>query len=153
MSDIDYVALPLHLQPLCKGSCRTSTQIRASYLGLATHISAPRLGSSLVSPPPIYTYDEFNQMTLTRFWFTFNLTLRDPHPPGVLMGCGVTAFGAEDALRILKENVFVSHCFPEIEETLMDVDISKLDQGHVRPNMGDPSRRGVWFPLGYSCDR
>jgi hypothetical protein len=74
-------------------------------------------------------------MTLTRFWFTFNLTLRDPHPPGVLMGCGVTAVDEEDALRILKEGVFASHLFPEITRILTDVDISKLDQGHVRPNI------------------
>jgi hypothetical protein len=27
-----------------------------------------------------------------------------------------------------------------------DVDIQTLDQGHVLPNMGVPSERGVWFP-------
>jgi hypothetical protein len=89
-------------------------------------------------------------MTLLRFWFKFDLRLRDPQPPGVLIGCGVTAFDRDDAIRILKEIVFSAHAFPEIKTEVADVDISNLDEGHVRPNMGDPSRRGVWFPLGYS---
>ncbi len=89
-------------------------------------------------------------MRPTRFWFTFKLTIRDPHPPGVLMGCGVTAFDEQDAIRILKENVFRTHPFPEIKTIVTGVDLSKLDQGHVSPNMGDPTKCGVWFPLGYS---
>jgi hypothetical protein len=89
-------------------------------------------------------------MSLSRFWFKFDLLPREPHPPGVLIGCGVTAFDQEDAIRMLKERVFTAHPLPEIKTMIPDVDISKLDQGHVRPNMGDPSRRGVWFPLGYS---
>jgi len=88
-------------------------------------------------------------MNLIRFWFKFNLTLRDPQPPGVLIGCGVTALDEADAIRILRNVVFLSHPFPQITALLADVDISTLDQRHVRPNMGDPSRRGVWFPLGY----
>jgi hypothetical protein len=66
------------------------------------------------------------------------------------MGCGVTALDEADALKILRERVFVNHRFPDIKNTATDVDISKLDSGHVPPNMGDPSRRGVWFPLGYA---
>jgi len=27
-----------------------------------------------------------------------------------------------------------------------DVDVRALDGGHVLPNMGDPSVRGVWYP-------
>jgi hypothetical protein len=27
-----------------------------------------------------------------------------------------------------------------------DVDVRELDQGHVVPNMGDPTVRGVWYP-------
>jgi hypothetical protein len=89
-------------------------------------------------------------MKLRRFWFTFELTLREPHPPGVLMGCGVTAVDEADAIRILKNRVFGSDLLPEIKTTVTDVDMSKLDQHHVLPNIGDPTTRGVWFPLGYS---
>ena len=38
---------------------------------------------------------------------------------------------------------------PPIESISEDVDISTLDEGHVRPNMGNPLRRGIWFPIGY----
>jgi hypothetical protein len=89
-------------------------------------------------------------MNLTRFWFTFKLSLGDPHPPGVLTGCGITALDEEDAIRILKEDVFRSPKLPEVKARVTDVDVSQLDRRHVLPNMGDPSRRGVWFPLGYS---
>ncbi len=30
-----------------------------------------------------------------------------------------------------------------------DVDISRLDQNHVVPNIGIAAVRGIWFPLGY----
>ena len=66
------------------------------------------------------------------------------------MGCRVTAHDEQEALRILKEGVFRDYQFPRVKNTIKDVDISKLDQGHVRPNMSDPSRIGVWFPLGYA---
>ena len=89
-------------------------------------------------------------MKLTRFWFTFNLTFRDPQPPGVLIGCGVTASGEAEAIRILREAVFSGYRLPEIKTTVTGVDVSRLDQDHVVPNMGDPTRLGVWFPLGYS---
>jgi hypothetical protein len=86
---------------------------------------------------------------LRRFWFTFKLTIRDLYPPGVLMGCGVTSLDEEDAIRILREKVFVSHPFPAIKSVAADIDLTTLDQGHVIPNMTDPSVRGVWFPIGY----
>ncbi len=89
-------------------------------------------------------------MKLSKFWFTFQITIRDPHPPGALMGCGVTAFDEDDAVCILKDKVFCSYLFPEIKESIIDVDVSKLDRSHVLPNMADPTQRGVWFPLGYS---
>jgi hypothetical protein len=33
-----------------------------------------------------------------------------------------------------------------VEHVVEDVDVSQLDAGHVLPNMGDPTLRGVWFP-------
>ena len=76
--------------------------------------------------------------------------MSDSHPPGVLMGCGVTARDENEAMRILKEQVFRNHAFPAIRSVARDVKIAELDAGHVRPNMGDPSAPGVWFPLGYT---
>jgi hypothetical protein len=86
---------------------------------------------------------------LTRFWFRFDLTFDQPHPPGTLLGCGVTAESKEEAIRLLEEKVFHSDAFPHIKECIGGVDIKSIDKGHVQPNMANPERLGVWFPLGY----
>lgn len=65
------------------------------------------------------------------------------------MGCGVTAFDCEDANRLLRELVFCVEAIPSPTNVVEDVDITSLDAGHVRSNMGNPVVRGVWFPLGY----
>jgi hypothetical protein len=88
-------------------------------------------------------------MTLHRYWFKFALGLGDPHPAGVLLGCGVTAYNYDDALQVLRERVFVDQELPEIVEKVEDVDVSSLDPGHVLPNMRSPTERGVWFPRGF----
>jgi hypothetical protein len=90
-------------------------------------------------------------MTFRRFWFEFDLRLDDPYPPGVLAGCGVTAYDLEDAISLLKQRVFTSGDLPGIRSIVEDVDVSTLDAGHVLPNMGAPVWRGVWFPLGYQA--
>lgn len=84
---------------------------------------------------------------MRRFWFTFDRS--QTLPAGVAYGCGVTTFNYDDALKILQEKVFVEASMPRPESVTEDVDVSRLDPGHVRPNMGDPTSRGVWFPLGY----
>jgi len=88
-------------------------------------------------------------MKLHRYWFKFALTLSDPHPPGTLLGCGVTAYSQEDAVALVVEKVFTKIPLPAIESVQEDVDISTLDAGHVRPNMGNVLKRGIWFPIGY----
>ena len=62
------------------------------------------------------------------------------------LGCGVTAFTFEDAIAVLRETVFGADPTPEVEQVLEDVDVQTLDAGRVRPNMGPPNERGVWFP-------
>lgn len=39
-------------------------------------------------------------MKLHRYWFQFPLTIKDPHPPGSLLGVGVTAFDRDDGFPI-----------------------------------------------------
>ena len=85
-----------------------------------------------------------------RYWFQFDLAPDDRCPGGIHWGCGVTALDYNDAVHILRRAVFLNGKLPEISQVTEDIDVSTLDAGHVRPNMGDPSRRGVWFPLGYS---
>jgi hypothetical protein len=82
---------------------------------------------------------------LRRYWFRFV----DPKPHGLGLGCGVTAFGYDDAVGILAQTVFRGQEVPETREVIEDVDVSTLDRGHVLPNMEPPSQRGVWFPKGF----
>ncbi len=83
-----------------------------------------------------------------RFWFQFDFKLDDGSPPGLLMGCGVSAYDYNDALSLLKTKVFKGEV-PTPKSVEKDVDISTLDPNHILPNMGIPIKRGVWFPLGY----
>jgi hypothetical protein len=87
---------------------------------------------------------------VTAYWIRFDLRLSDQHPIGVLSGVGVTAHDRQDALALVKELVFGDQDLPIVLEVQEGIDISKLDQKHVVPNMGNPLKRGVWFPLGYS---
>jgi hypothetical protein len=88
-------------------------------------------------------------MKLHRYWFKFALTFSDSHPAGTLLGCGVTAYSQEDAVALMTERVFTKTQLPVIESVQEDVDVSTLDAGHVRPNMGNVLKRGIWFPIGY----
>jgi hypothetical protein len=88
-------------------------------------------------------------MMLRRFWFDFLIPLEDAAPLGARLGCGVTAYNIDDALHLLETRVFEPQCVPKIKKIIEDVDVSELDPGHIRPNMGDPTVRGIWFPLGY----
>lgn len=83
---------------------------------------------------------------LRRYWIEFS---GDPEarPMGVRIGCGVTALDYEDALAMLRETIFVDHNL-EVARCVEDVDVSTLDAGHVLPNMGDVTARGIWFPAG-----
>jgi hypothetical protein len=62
------------------------------------------------------------------------------------MGCGVTAVDRADAERLLTTGPFEGSKLPAVTRLVEDVDVSDLDAGHVLPNVGDPTLRGVWFP-------
>ena len=83
---------------------------------------------------------------LHRFWFTF----KNPPQLSVLnLGCGVTAYSRDDALGLLQGRSSIPMDSLQIHEVVENVQIDSLDPGHVLPNMGDVSQRGVWFPLGF----
>jgi len=63
------------------------------------------------------------------------------------MGCGITAYDVNDAYGFLREQVFPVFGEEPVDEIVENVDVSKLEERHVRPNMGNPVVRGVWFPL------
>lgn len=88
---------------------------------------------------------------LLRYWFRWR------HPSdaaahaiysrvGAGLGCGVTAVDVEDAKNLISTVVLRGDPVPLIADVVEDVDVQTLDEGHVVPNMGDPSVRGVWFP-------
>jgi hypothetical protein len=83
---------------------------------------------------------------LRRYWFKF-APFTSTSISTLNLGCGVTAHDVEDARRLIEEKVFPIFGVREIAEVLENVDISTLDENHVRPNMGNPIVRGVWFPL------
>ena len=81
------------------------------------------------------------------YWFEFFLSPQQPQSTRCGRGCGVTAHDYNDAIRLLREFVFQQGDMPPIRHVIEDVDISMLDDKHIRPRMGVPSERGVWFPL------
>lgn len=83
---------------------------------------------------------------LKRFWFEFE---HCNYPTVFNIGCGVTAYDYDDAVNILKERMFSGQVLPTITRVIPDVDVRELDQGHVIPNMGLVTQRGVWFPLSF----
>ncbi len=90
-------------------------------------------------------------MDLVRYWFEFDFQSYDDIPHGIGRGCGVTALGYDDALRLLQETLFKEMPVPKINRAIENVDISTLDAGHVLPNMEVATIRGIWFPRGYAC--
>jgi hypothetical protein len=78
---------------------------------------------------------------LRRFWFKFEGERS--------LGYGVTAWTEDDALNILRERVFESGAVPRFS-VAADIDVSTLDAGHIRPNMENPTWRGIWFPRGFT---
>jgi len=61
--------------------------------------------------------------------------------------CGVTAYTLDDARYLIREQLCLGRDLPPIREIIEDVDIAKLDSGHIQPNMGEPFWRGVWYPV------
>ena len=80
---------------------------------------------------------------LRRFWFRFEGDSASP------LGYGVTAWTEEDAGDIRREKIFEGRPLPA-GSIARDVDVSTLDARHIRPNMGTPAWRGIWFPQGFA---
>ncbi len=60
--------------------------------------------------------------------------------------CGITTYTFDDALYLIREQLTLGRDLPPIRDVIEDIDIATLDSGHIRPNMGDPLWRGVWWP-------
>lgn len=87
---------------------------------------------------------------LVRYWIEFSLegfNEKVVTRAGVRRGCGVTAYTEEDAIHILKTEMFSSTGVPKIKLIKANIDVNTLEEKHVRPNMGVVSNRGIWFPF------
>ncbi|HEV7646131.1 MAG TPA: hypothetical protein VGO50_19500 [Pyrinomonadaceae bacterium] len=85
---------------------------------------------------------------LIRYWIRFNFSEDQPRYKsyvGLKMGCGVTAYSLDDAVELMKGQIFNNDPFPEIKQVVENIDISSLDN-HVLPNIGLVNYRGIWFP-------
>lgn len=80
---------------------------------------------------------------LHRYWFIF---VEGDGPSILDGGCGISAYNEEDARNILQDEVFSVYGARGITEVIEDIDIQALEENHVRPNMGVPVWRGVWYP-------
>jgi hypothetical protein len=67
------------------------------------------------------------------------------------LGFGVTGWTEDDAVNLLKQIVFKKNTLPKVIEIKVLKDLADLEQNHIRPNIGNPAFRGVWYPnyLGY----
>lgn len=81
---------------------------------------------------------------LHRYWLTF---IPSSKPSILNIGCGITAYNIEDAKHIFRCDVVPVYGAREIRDIIQDIDVSTLDENHVKPNMAAPTKRGVWFPL------
>jgi len=75
---------------------------------------------------------------LRRYWFPI---------PGHL-GIGVTAYSRAEAVELATKAAVRLTWRVDPETVVENVDVRDLDQGHVVPNMGVVTWRGVWFPKG-----
>lgn len=81
---------------------------------------------------------------LRRYWI--HLGSPSELPIGFRMGAGVTAFTRDDAIALLLKVWPIDAEGPVILDVSEDIDLTVLDQSHILPNVGDVTRRGVWFP-------
>jgi len=51
-------------------------------------------------------------------------------------------------MNLIEKEVF-KEGLPKTEVVKADVKFDDLDDGHVKPNMGTISNRGIWCPLGF----
>lgn len=85
-------------------------------------------------------------MTLVRYWFEFD---EDEHATtaalGLSGGAGVTGLDEDDCLALLRDAVHAE--LPPVALRVRDVVVDPRVLGiRIGPSMGDPARRGVWWP-------
>ncbi len=63
------------------------------------------------------------QKGLKRYWFEFDIPSAFGFKMGIGSGCGVTAYGYEDAIALMGEKIFTEAKRPPFTKELENVDI------------------------------
>lgn len=87
---------------------------------------------------------------LQKFWIQFE---RMEGLSFLNLGCGVTGHSREDAIDLAQRclaDLSPGSDLPKVLRVVEDIKFDELEQGHVAPNIGDMSIRGVWYPTGCS---
>ncbi|HEV2503365.1 MAG TPA: hypothetical protein VGV39_09825 [Mesorhizobium sp.] len=84
-------------------------------------------------------------MPLGVFWVDFEENDFERVPVWMTLGVGITAYDARDALALLKLRFFAEAEMPVCRIKPIE-SIEDIEQNHVRPNIGNFLRRGVWYP-------
>lgn len=84
-------------------------------------------------------------MPLGVFWIDFDEKDFERLPAWMTLGVGVTASDARDALALLKLHFFAEAEMPVCRVRPVE-SVEDLEQDHVRPNVGNFLRRGIWYP-------
>jgi hypothetical protein len=80
------------------------------------------------------------------YWIRF---YNPPDYNPISLGCGITAFSYNDAMQLAQNMLSKQNLNLDIMSVEEGVDILSLDAGHVIPNIGLTTERGVWFPKGH----
>ena len=89
---------------------------------------------------------------LTRYWIEFETNQYEDFTFNCFFkrGIGVTAYNYDDAIKLLEKNIsYFEEGVQGIKSVTENIDINDLDRGHVIPNMGICSNRGIWYPQGF----
>jgi len=81
---------------------------------------------------------------LTRYWFEF---VRGGQATALSLGCGITAYNLDDARRMLRQEIVPLYGDRTVARVIEGVEVASLDETGVRRCLGNPTVRGVWFPV------
>jgi hypothetical protein len=126
----------------------TSVPVRCREFGTSRALgNEPALGpEGPQRPGPCDRHHVGVEEGLRRFWFEFEDA--DPHGCRLPYRCGVTGWSERDALELVG-NIYCEQGLPPTPQSVIpDFDVSTLDDDqNVRPNLGVPVWRGIWYPF------
>ena len=87
-----------------------------------------------------------SKSNLIRFWFEFEGDIHLLRPFRIGIGCGVTAYDYNDAVDLIRSELFDGAPLPKIKRVIDNIDVRTLEYNHVQRGMGVCVWRGIWWP-------